>query len=288
MDSVIEAVQKLKVAVTGATETKTATESDMDSFNIPICVSYDDPFFCGTDEANAADSKDSKPPAELLVCGTGMGYTVGDESAEGFEAESSGESAKEPPAEVSVSTPSSSTPSPSQLCNVDLLEITFNVLPDEDSDNDGNDNNNEMSPYIELGGSFQKSHDLCMDKDEIVLTNEQIVMRDDEPLEPNKPKHVTLILDYPLDDDYEFKIYPDDKRGFTRGHLIREIKRTYDRVYAEEEETTTVPVGNIPGMLNRVSTDGNYGVWGHDLGDLALHTVKYNHERNLFWLGVDS
>lgn len=283
MDSVIGAVQKLKLAVTGATEAKTATEADMDSFDIPIFVSYDAPFFCDTDETVSGDFKDPKSAADLLVCGTGMGYTAEDDLSADFKAEAESD---QPPAEVSVNTDSpSSTPSPSQLCHVDLLEITLNVLPDENSDNEAD---NEMSPYIELGGSFQKSHDSCMDKDEIVLTNEQIVMREDEPIEPNEPKYVTLILDYPLDDDYEFKIYPDDKRGFTRGHLIREIKRTYDRVYAEEEETTTVPVGNIPGMLNRVSTDGNYGVWGHDLGDLALQTVKYNHERNLFWLVVDS
>ncbi|KAG5360690.1 hypothetical protein CJU89_3770 [Yarrowia sp. B02] len=159
--------------------------------------------------------------------------------------------------------------SESQLCHMQLLEITFQVPDDEEED----------SPYIELGGSFQICHDKCLFKEEVVLTNEQI---------SSEEEYVTLILDYPLDDDYEFKIYPDHENGFTRGHLIREIKRTYDQVYAEEEDTSSVPVGIIPGMVNRVTTDGNYGVWGHDLSDLALHSVRYNPERNLFWLGVDS
>ena len=213
-----------------------------------------------------------------------MTYETSGSGAESgcVKAESEPGAESDPPAEVTISESTGSTPSPSQLCHTEILEITFTVLHDEDSD----DEDAEPSPYIELGGSFKKTYDLCQDKEEIVLTNEQIVMRDDEPQEDSK--YVTLILDYPLDDDYEFKIYPDDKRGFTRGHLIREVKRHYDKVYAEEEETSTVPVDNIPGMQNRVTTDGNYGVWGHDIGDLALHTVNYNRMRNLFWLGVDS
>lgn len=196
-----------------------------------------------------------------------------------------------PGSESDTETSTSSTP---ELVDVPpLLEITFNVMPESDDEDAAStvsedSQRSEFDHYIELGGSFQITYDKCLDLDEIVLPMEQIILREDEEIDEKGTKHVTLILDYPLDDDYEFRIYPDDERGFTRGHIIREIKRTYDKVYAEEEETSTVPVGNIPGLLNRDFTDGNYGVWGHDLSDLGLHTVSYNPARNVFWLGIDS
>lgn len=144
-------------------------------------------------------------------------------------------------------------------------------------------NDEYTSPYIELGSRFQKSYDRCLDLDEIVLPSSAITKDTDDN------KCVTLWLDYPLDDEYSFKIYPEDvNKGFTRGHLIREIKRTYDKLYAEEEETSSLPVENIPGMLNRATTDGNYGVWGHALDDLVLHTISYDLDENEIWLGIDS
>lgn len=44
---------------------------------------------------------------------------------------------------------------------------------------------------------------------------------------------------------------------------------------------------NGPIMLNRETTTGPHGIWGHSLGDLVLHTVEQI-EDNLFSLGVDS
>lgn len=155
----------------------------------------------------------------------------------------------------------------------DDLQIEFKVPYDDEY----------TSPYINLGSSFQKSYDRCLELDEIVLPSSAITNNTDDN------KCVTLWLDYPLDDEYSFKIYPEDvSKGFTRGHLIREIKRTYDKLYAEEEETSSLPVENIPGMLNRATTDGNYGVWGHALDDLVLHTISYDHDKNEIWLGIDS
>ncbi len=40
-------------------------------------------------------------------------------------------------------------------------------------------------------------------------------------------------------------------------------------------------------MLNRETTHGPHGIWGHSLGDLVLHTVSQV-KGNLFDLGVDS
>ncbi|KAG5368848.1 hypothetical protein CJU90_1081 [Yarrowia sp. C11] len=158
------------------------------------------------------------------------------------------------------------------VCPPDL-HIGFKVPHDEEY----------TSPYIDLGSRFQKSYDRCLELDEIVIPSDVITNDTDDG------KYITLWLDYPLDDEYSFKIYPEDvSKGFTRGHLLKEIKRTYDKLYAEEEETSSVPVENIPGMLNRATTDGNYGVWGHVLDDLVLHTISYNYEKNEIWLGIDS
>ncbi|KAG5360931.1 hypothetical protein CJU89_4029 [Yarrowia sp. B02] len=152
------------------------------------------------------------------------------------------------------------------------IDIGFKVPHDEEY----------TSPYIDLGSRFQKSYDRCLELDEVVLPSDMIKNSDEH-------KFITLWLDYPLDDEYSFKIYPEDvSKGYTRGHLLKEIKRTYDKLYAEEEETSTLPVENIPGMLNRAATDGNYGVWGHALDDLVLHTISYNPEKNEIWLGIDS
>ena len=43
----------------------------------------------------------------------------------------------------------------------------------------------------------------------------------------------------------------------------------------------------IPNMYNRITTEGKFGIWGHDLGDLILHTVWIDND-NVITLGVDS
>lgn len=40
-------------------------------------------------------------------------------------------------------------------------------------------------------------------------------------------------------------------------------------------------------MYNRIKTNGDYGIWGHVLGDLMLHTL-YFEEKNVITVGVDS
>lgn len=62
------------------------------------------------------------------------------------------------------------------------------------------------------------------------------------------------------------------KKGFTRAMLVKTIVDSYIKIYKEEETTATVkttPQNQRP-ILNRNETNGKYGVWGHDLNDLAL------------------
>jgi len=82
----------------------------------------------------------------------------------------------------------------------------------------------------------------------------------------------------------------DTPRGFTRGGLARAVALVYRRVYEEEEASAGPPPPRPLGypILNRVPTNGRYGIYGHDLGDLALHTVEPSREGDHFELGVDS
>ena len=41
-------------------------------------------------------------------------------------------------------------------------------------------------------------------------------------------------------------------------------------------------------LINRAATDGTYGIWGHDLGDLVLHTIYYAPTSGEICLGIDS
>jgi hypothetical protein len=58
-------------------------------------------------------------------------------------------------------------------------------------------------------------------------------------------------------------------------------------MYAEEDETSGGNPGHIPGMLNRNTSEGKYGIWGHDIGDLLLCSA-YVDDSGKITLGVDS
>lgn len=85
-----------------------------------------------------------------------------------------------------------------------------------------------------------------------------------------------LIIDYPLNNPAIFELSAAGK-GFTRKQLIQYIGDKYHMIYEEEEQsaaTKTVPLKERDGIINRNSTDGKYGVWGHDLSDLSLTTIE--------------
>jgi hypothetical protein len=85
---------------------------------------------------------------------------------------------------------------------------------------------------------------------------------------------VTVIIDYPLSHKGRFELQ--SKNGFTRTQLITEISNLYYKIYDEEEQTATVktiPINKRTTMYNRNRTNGKYGIWGHDIADLALVDV---------------
>jgi hypothetical protein len=94
-----------------------------------------------------------------------------------------------------------------------------------------------------------------------------------------------LVIDYPVSTNYTASIK--FKKAVTRKQLALEICKHYRKMYNEEDKTAGGKTKNIPGILNRASSAGKYGIWGHHIGDLMLHTATVNN-RSVITLGVDS
>lgn len=91
-----------------------------------------------------------------------------------------------------------------------------------------------------------------------------------------KERLVDVTIDYPLENVTTIELKPDKKSGFTRAELILKISAEYKRIYKEEEATAkekTIPIEKREGLINRNTTNGKYGIWGHDLGDLDLSEI---------------
>ena len=78
----------------------------------------------------------------------------------------------------------------------------------------------------------------------------------------------TLVINYPLTNPFTQKI--DTCNGITRKEFVDIVVKCYKRIYTEEKKSTKVKVGRASGMYNRNRTNGVWGIWGHDLGDLVL------------------
>lgn len=102
--------------------------------------------------------------------------------------------------------------------------------------------------------------------------------------------NIAVCFDYPFKDSFYFNFTADTPMGFTRKHLAKCIIQQYMDMYAEEEQTLNekevIPIEERGSLLNRNETDGKYGIWGHDLGDLSLNYI-YNVE-GVYHLSIDS
>lgn len=103
-------------------------------------------------------------------------------------------------------------------------------------------------------------------------------------LPPNK--EYILVISYPLTNEAKFKI-KSNKNGLTRTKLVSIIRKNYQKVYDIENGTTKIKPSHLKQMFNRNSTDGTFGIWGHDIGDLVLVDASVS-TKNVIRLGVDS
>ncbi|MFT3704561.1 MAG: hypothetical protein QM802_19500 [Agriterribacter sp.] len=143
-----------------------------------------------------------------------------------------------------------------------IFEIELKLSPtEEDVKNFGN----EPVPWINLIKTDTELSRL-IDADEIVLPFSQ----------------ATLFIDYPLAKPVVFELSATEK-GFSRKQLIEEISKKYHQIYEEEESSATVktvPADKRKGLINRNETNGKYGIWGHDLSDLALSSIEVHKNKD--------
>ncbi|MGK9123898.1 hypothetical protein M1D52_07245 [Olivibacter sp. SA151] len=128
--------------------------------------------------------------------------------------------------------------------------ITFDVTAPIEDYSDG------VQPWIRIDSPEVNIPNL-INKDEIVVLR-------------NKVK---VIIDYPLREASEFEIRSED--GFSREDLIIAISHLYHQIYNDEERTATIKTLPLEQRViyNRNETNGKYGIWGHDIGDLVLTEI---------------
>lgn len=109
----------------------------------------------------------------------------------------------------------------------------------------------------------------------------------DNPPETTVLKQGTYLLKitYPLNNPSVTKLRV-PATGLSRAKLANIICKQYRKIYAEEDKTVGHKTGNIDGMLNRATSFGKYGIWGHNIGDLILHSAEV--KDNIITVGVDS
>ncbi len=94
----------------------------------------------------------------------------------------------------------------------------------------------------------------------------------------------TFHYTYPLSTPASFRheLTPE----MTGEDLLVLARADYERIYSEEEEDAGNP-GHISGMLNRSSSAGRYGIWGHDFSDLYFEgvSVDLKHVNIAFGMG---
>lgn len=95
-----------------------------------------------------------------------------------------------------------------------------------------------------------------------------------------------LKVDYPLSVPFEEEL--EFGNPITREQLVKWIVDSYHCIYEIEDQTSDIAPGFIPEMLNRNTTSGQFGIWGHDIDDLDLHTVEIDENNVITVFGVDS
>lgn len=146
-----------------------------------------------------------------------------------------------------------------------MILVTFESRYDESL---GWDNEDNVSPYISIANPESDIQNQRQ-PDEIVI-----------PLTTIKIEY-----DYPLSCRVIFE--HTNLAGFTRADLARLVSQDYHHIYDEEVETSATEIGLIPGMFNRTRSNGTYGIWGHEIGDLVLRQVRQMND-NIFCVSVDS
>lgn len=80
-------------------------------------------------------------------------------------------------------------------------------------------------------------------------------------------ERIWITFDYPLSQPSTRQFFKEG--GWTLYDFYRAVYEGYTKIYAEEDAAVGDP-GLIPGMLNRATSSGPHGIWGHGIEDLFL------------------
>ncbi len=107
---------------------------------------------------------------------------------------------------------------------------------------------------------------------------------DNEIILPSN-KAYTIKIDYPLTNAFVTKVET-GKNGLTRRQVVTKICGFYRKIYDDEAASMDGDEKYIEGMYNRAKSNGKYGIWGHVISDLMLHSLEVS--GNKLGVGVDS
>jgi len=103
---------------------------------------------------------------------------------------------------------------------------------------------------------------------------------------------LTIVLDYPLNRPYRHEVTRNT--GHSINSLLHDIQVAYKHVYETEASTTAEPELTAEqrmaqgSLINRNRTNGTYGIWGHDMGDLYVESIEYDTEKKEILLCMGS
>ena len=149
------------------------------------------------------------------------------------------------------------------------IDFRMSVGPEDREDfSDG------FVPWVSIGG-FHGDKFRLDNPEEIVIKSSEIV----------------IVVEYPLTNTAY--INASSKDGFTRMELAEHIANGYEKIYLAEDQSSAIKV--IPreereGLINRNTTDGVYGIWGHDITDLVLSGVIVDFQKGdvVVFLSIES
>ena len=77
------------------------------------------------------------------------------------------------------------------------------------------------------------------------------------------------VISYPLKKKCEFKVT--SNRNLLV--MVLQICNKYRQIYKEEKETMSGNEKLVKNSYNRDNSNGKWGIWGHMLGDLTIHSI---------------
>ena len=129
-----------------------------------------------------------------------------------------------------------------------------------------------MKKTVEINHAYNRGaedeEEYCVQVSDYPDRSEMGVIDPDEKV--TNLEKLDIMFDYPLTTPVVISF--SNAGGFTRMDLFRVIYEGYKSIY-DREDAACGKTDMIPGMLNRQTSDGPFGIWGHVMEDLFLEAV---------------